>query len=284
MMNRNEPHPPLHWQSQLLLLIVVPVCCLWIFIEAANALRVHAPVVLWAVGISVGFGSLVWLLRAATGPAAVTGAVITACLYFRTPGWHTALWPLLAMLVLTLAATRIGRTRKEALGVAENRRGRQAAQVAANLGAAALATLPLTAAQLFSPSAHTELASLAATSAALAEAAADTLSSELGQVFGGQPRLLTTLQAVTPGTDGGITLAGTAAGCMGAATVTAIAALALPLNLHTAVVVFSSAILGLFVDSLLGATLERRGWLNNDAVNFLSTVCAALTAAVIAKP
>jgi uncharacterized membrane protein len=31
----------------------------------------------------------------------------------------------------------------------------------------------------------------------------------------------------------------------------------------------------LFFDSLLGATLERRGWLNNDAVNFLSTASAA---------
>jgi uncharacterized membrane protein len=32
---------------------------------------------------------------------------------------------------------------------------------------------------------------------------------------------------------------------------------------------------GFFFDSLLGATLERRGWLNNDAVNFLSTASAA---------
>jgi uncharacterized membrane protein len=38
------------------------------------------------------------------------------------------------------------------------------------------------------------------------------------------------------------------------------------------------AVGGLFVDSLLGATAERRGWLNNDAVNFLSTVAAAVLA------
>jgi uncharacterized membrane protein len=31
----------------------------------------------------------------------------------------------------------------------------------------------------------------------------------------------------------------------------------------------------LLFDSVLGATLERRGWLNNDAVNFLSTLSAA---------
>jgi uncharacterized membrane protein len=37
----------------------------------------------------------------------------------------------------------------------------------------------------------------------------------------------------------------------------------------------AGAVFGLFFDSLLGATLERRGWLNNDAVNFLSTASAA---------
>jgi uncharacterized membrane protein len=38
------------------------------------------------------------------------------------------------------------------------------------------------------------------------------------------------------------------------------------------------AVFGLFFDSLLGATLERHNWLNNDAVNFLSTASAALFA------
>jgi uncharacterized membrane protein len=37
-------------------------------------------------------------------------------------------------------------------------------------------------------------------------------------------------------------------------------------------------VFGLLFDSLLGAILERRGWLNNDAVNFLSTLSAALFA------
>ena len=39
--------------------------------------------------------------------------------------------------------------------------------------------------------------------------------------------------------------------------------------------------LGLLFDSLLGATLERRGWINNDAVNFLSTGSAAAFALAI---
>ena len=275
--------PSLRWQSQLLLLIVVPVSCIWIFLEALQDFAFHDPVLLEMAGLSIIFGLIVWLARAATGYAAITGAVITACLYLRTPGWRTALIPLITMLILTLAATRVGRAKKEKLRTAESKHGRNAAQVAANLGVAALASIPLTGAQMFTPSARTQLISLVAITAALAEAAADTLSSELGQVFGGQPRLLTTLKPVPAGTDGGITLAGTAFGCIGAAVVTVVAAITFQFKLKTGAVIFSCAVLGLFADSLIGAVFERHGWLNNDAVNFLSTLTAAAIAGWIAS-
>ena len=43
-----------------------------------------------------------------------------------------------------------------------------------------------------------------------------------------------------------------------------------------------AAILGMLFDSLLGATLERGGWIGNDLVNFLSTAfAAAVTLAAI---
>ncbi len=105
--------------------------------------------------------------------------------------------------------------------------------------------------------------------AALAEATADTLASELGEVLGGQPLMVTTLRRVAPGTDGAISLAGTVAGSGGAVLVVLVAALTLGLESCDAVCAGLGAVGGLFVDSLLGATAERRGWLNNDAVNFL---------------
>jgi uncharacterized protein (TIGR00297 family) len=109
----------------------------------------------------------------------------------------------------------------------------------------------------------------------LAEAAADTVSSEIGQVLGGRPRMITTLRAVDPGTDGAISLAGTLAGILAACAVAGIGTLALHGDARFFWISTAGAAFGLLFDSLLGATLERRGWLNNDAVNFLSTASAA---------
>jgi uncharacterized protein (TIGR00297 family) len=185
-----------------------------------------------------------------------------------------------AVLVLTAAATRLGRARKERQGTAERRRGRAASQVAANLGIAALAANQLV--QSFLTDAHwlrhplpTPMPLFALALAALAEAAADTVSSELGQVLGGRPRMLTTLRQADPGTDGAVSLIGTLAGVAAAVIVAAAGAWALHGGGVMMAVATAGGVFGLFFDSLLGATLERRGWLNNNMVNFLSTAGAA---------
>ncbi len=111
--------------------------------------------------------------------------------------------------------------------------------------------------------------------AALAEAAADTVSSEIGQVLGGRPRMMTTAQVVDPGTDGAVSVAGTLAGLIAAAIVAGAGSWALRGGWSLFNLSCAGAVFGLLFDSLLGATLEKRGWLNNDAVNFLSTASAA---------
>jgi uncharacterized membrane protein len=63
--------------------------------------------------------------------------------------------------------------------------------------------------------------------------------------------------------------------------VTAAATFALKFSPAQAAIVALAAILGLLVDSLLGAIFERRGWLNNDGVNFLSTLVSALGVYVV---
>ena len=58
---------------------------------------------------------------------------------------------------------------------------------------------------------------MAAMVAAMAEATADTVSAELGQVLGGTPWMITSLRRVPAGTDGAVSLLGTLAGAVAAA-------------------------------------------------------------------
>ncbi len=264
----------MRWQSWLVLAAVVPWCAVAAGLHAATAWNGATQT---ALGISLGFALLVFLARAATPFAALTGGVITAVLTLAPlPEWsswyHSALPSLLTLFLLTFTATRFGRAKKQQLGVAEDKRGRNAAQVAANLGVAGLAA----AAALSHPLPGACYAVFVA--AALAEATADTLASELGEVLGGQPLMVTTRQRVPPGTDGAISLAGTLAGLGGATLVVLVAAITQGLGVRDAVCAGLGAAGGFFVDSLLGATAEPRGWLNNDAVNFLSTFVAAVIA------
>lgn len=279
-----EPGKPparnaLHWQSQAVLLALVPASAVWVTLLAGQAWNLRDAVLWQALAISIGFTVLVRLTRAATMGGALTGGIFTAALYLSRPGLRTLLWPLLALLLLTLGATRFGRRRKEKLGTAESRRGRSASQVAANLGVAVLAAIPLATLPALSPVPWSRKAAMLAMVAAMAEAAADTVSSELGQVLGGEPRLITTFRPVAAGTDGGLSLAGTLMGCGAAAIIVGLSQLALGLDNREALVALGAAIAGLFFDSLLGALAERRGFLNNDAVNALATLSAAMLAA-----
>jgi uncharacterized protein (TIGR00297 family) len=257
------------------------------------------------LGLSTLLGLIAWKLRAATPWAAIAGAAIAASITFSTlpdndyrlyAPWRTAMVPLVVLMVLTSLATKLGHARKEQLGTAEKRHGRSASQVAANLGVATLVSMRIVLfglerlgviqlsffrvhgiSRIFWSSTLPFTVGLAA----LAESAADTVSSEIGQVLGGTPRMITTLRAVQPGTDGAISGFGTLAGILAGAAVAAAGALTLSGGWEMFGIASLGAVSGLFFDSLLGATLERRGWLNNDAVNFLSTASAAGFALVL---
>ncbi len=279
------------WQSKLVLLLVLPFAAAGVVLQSHFFAENLPQVAIWTLGLSLVFGVVVFRLRAATPAAAFTGAAITASLMFSTATfpyqpWRTALVPVLAVFLLSFVATRLGREQKERLGTAERRQGRTAAQVAANLGVAAIASSEFAQSWLadsgwFSRAGQAPTLLFAVGLAALAEAAADTVSSEVGQVLGGQPRMITTLRKVEPGTDGAISLIGTLAGMAAAVLVALAGTLALGGDPAMFWISCAGGVFGLFFDSLLGATLERRGWLNNDAVNFLSTASAAVFVLVI---
>jgi uncharacterized protein (TIGR00297 family) len=275
----------LTWQSKLVLLAVLPFAGTEVLLDCNWWASEAAPVAIWTIGLSALLGLVTWRVRAATPAAALTGALITASLMFSTvvvpyEPWHTALIPTLAVAVLAFVATLAGRRKKERLGTAEGRRGRSASQVAANLGLAALVSSSPVQSWLMDArwvphhaAAPAMLFALAV--AALAEAAADTASSEIGQVLGGRPRMITSLRSVDPGRDGAISLAGSFVGVVAAAIVAYAGTWAFGGGWMLFEVSCAGAVFGLFFDSLLGATLEEHGLLNNDAVNFLSTASAA---------
>lgn len=219
---------------------------------------------------SCAFAALVWGLRAATAGGVATGWLVCFLLAQSREVWtrfsplpaREAIPALIALFLLTFAATRFGREKKEARGLAEPRQGRRASQVAANLGVAAL----------FAAAGRYE-----GCIAALAEAAADTVSSEVGQAVGGRALLITTLRQVPAGTDGGVSGVGTIAGVVAAGVIVGVG------RIHhalwpNALLVMAAACLGLLFDSLLGATVERWGWVGNDVVNLASTLFAAAVA------
>ena len=281
----------LAWQSKLILLAVVPAAAIDVLFRTQWWVSQQPNVAIWTLGCAVILGLITWQVRAATPAASMTGIVITASLTYSTvqypyEPWHSALIPVLAVSLLAFAATRAGRARKEAGGIAEKRSGRSASQIAANLGAATLFASEFVRAWMLEDArwfAHfraEQTPLFIAALAALSEAAADTVSSELGQVFGGRPRMITTFRAVDAGTDGAITAIGTVAGIAAAAIVAAIGTWALRGSLIMFAVSVVGAVFGLFFDSLLGATLENAALLNNDAVNFLSTAGAAVFALI----
>jgi len=218
--------------------------------------------------IFAGFGRAV---RGVTRSGAIAGAVVCFALIVGA-GWG-GFAVLGVVFLLTWAATRVGSTRKRTLGTAEAQAGRNALQVLANIGVASVCAL------LYARLGDKRL--LVCAGAALAEAAADTVSSEIGQAVGGVPRLVTSWKVAGTGTDGAVTLAGTLAGAGAAVAVATACMLGGMFGGHEFLVCIAAGMIGTFVDSLLGATVERRGWLGNNAVNFLSTLAAAATAFLV---
>jgi uncharacterized protein (TIGR00297 family) len=247
------------------------------------------------VGISVAFAGLVLSLRAATVAGAFFGGIICFLLVNGTASsQHTiirsGLAPLALLFVLTFLATREGRRVKVQAGIAEKRRGRSSSQVVANLSIAGLAVSALGFEVVMrggvccgTPYYKVWVwpAMMLMCLAALVEATADTVSSEIGQAFGGRPVMLLTLHHVEPGADGAVTLLGSLSGIAGGASVSAVGMWALRLRPSQAAIALFAGICGLFFDSFLGATVERRGWIGNDLVNFTSTLFAAALAVVV---
>lgn len=182
----------------------------------------------------------------------------------------------LAMLAaFFVAATWATSHKKEKKAIIEGKRvyseRRNATQVLANGGVAGLASVLVLVFPQHVPMLHLMAA------AALSSATADTLSSELGMVYGRRFYDLLSGRRSVAGPDGVISLEGLLAGLAGSAMIAAIAAGGSG-SWIVFLIVLLAGTMGNIADSAAGASMERRGWLSNNGVNLLNTALAALLA------
>jgi uncharacterized protein (TIGR00297 family) len=202
----------------------------------------------------------------------------------------TWLFLLLFFLLSSFLATRYRFALKEAMGVQEGTQGeRRAANVLAN-GAALMA---VAVASLVLPTRIPKVASGVIFLSALSVAGADTLASEIG-VLSRKTYLITNGKPVPPGTDGGVSLLGTFC-AFGAALYTSVVGWfilsyvatssglipSMPASAVYLVIPLGIGFLGCQIDSVIGATLERRGIVNKKTNNLLSTTSGAVLAYLI---
>jgi uncharacterized protein (TIGR00297 family) len=209
--------------------------------------------------------------------AVIIGTAITVGLGLR------GLAVMIAFFVVGSAVTKLGYRIKAARGIAQERGGARGWRNAwANGGVPAFLAL-LAGAYRASASEGLGVGGAAlvpawfgyvltiAFAAAVATAAADTCSSEVGKAYGRRTFLITNLKPVAPGTEGAVSLEGTLGGLGGGALVAAAGALCGLYPWPLAALVALAGLLGSLAESVIGSVAERRGWLDNDLLNALNT-------------
>jgi uncharacterized protein (TIGR00297 family) len=251
---------------------------------------------LTGVIVAAAVALFAWRARALTASGALAAWIVGACV-FAAGGWAYAA-VLFAFFIPSTVLSRVGRARKRELVDVGKHGARDAWQVVANGGAAALCAV-LAAATHAQPIA-------AAFAGAFAAASADTWGTEIGTLAKMPPRSILTFKPLATGMSGGITIAGTLAEIAGACAVALVASAA---GTASWWIVAAGGFAGALADSILGASLQelrycpqckrecetdphacgsatqlRRGtpWMSNDAVNACATAIGAIVAGWIA--
>ncbi|GAA0646116.1 DUF92 domain-containing protein [Salarchaeum japonicum] len=256
------------------LLLAVIALLLWLFWAVADPVSWTRIAV--ALALTVGFGALSYVVGSTSIPGLLTGVFLgLLAVVLGGYGWFAVL---ITFFGVGSLATKYRYDEKKNRGVAEENEGaRGSGNVLGNSAAALVALLLFASADHLPWGAHVFLYAYLGS---VATALADTLSSEIGGLYG-PPRLLTTLEPVEPGTDGGVTWQGELAGVAGALLIALIALAAFSLPALGVALVVAGGLVGMTVDSLVGATLEG-GLFGNQSVNFTATASGGVAAALLA--
>ncbi len=211
------------------------------------------------------FAALAWRLRSIDVPGAISavviGTTITTALGLR------GLAVMVAFFVVGSTVTRVGYRIKAQRGIAQEKGGARGWRNAwANGGVPAFLALMAG----LAGAGDRELLTFAY-AAAVATAAADTCSSEIGKAYGRRTFLVTTLSPVAPGTEGAVSLEGTLGGLVGGLVVAGAGWLVGLFPPGAALVIGCIGLVGSLAESVIGTVAERRGWMGNDLLNALNT-------------
>lgn len=232
----------------------------------------YYPDVLIVLGLCGGLSLITYLKRVLTPGGSVVA--FTVGMIIGIMGDITWVVLLLIFLITSFLATRHRFDLKKRQGVQEGKRGeRGASNVLAN-GVIPVVIAVFSFENDFYPYFDKETGSILFI-CAIAVAAADTLASELG-VFSARVYLITTRKRVRPGTDGGVSWKGQGWALVAAAYTGFLGVLIFHLagiaGFHVGIVtlVIGIGFLGCQIDSVIGATLERRGHVSKLTNNLVS--------------
>ncbi|MBN2325705.1 MAG: DUF92 domain-containing protein [Candidatus Omnitrophica bacterium] len=215
--------------------------------------------------INAGAGGAAWMLGFVSS-SGVTGGLVIGTIILAMGGWelYVLLW---LFFILASLATRLGYHIKVRMGVAQEEGGRRGSKHAvANCLMAALAIVAIGSTD------GMDMIMAVFFCGALAAALGDTLSSELGQLFGRSPFMPTTFRKVPAGTVGAISIEGTLYGMMGVILFAAVAYFLEAISGNLAPAVMIGGWIGFYAESFIAAYWMDEGVeINNEWMNLLNT-------------
>lgn len=233
------------------------------------------------IGASVNalLAGIGWLTGGVSRSGVIAGFLVGTAIWGLTDWQGYGL--LLAFYVLGTVCTKVGYAQKAAAGIAQEKGGRRGAK-----NALAKTTVPfwaaLFAATVTAGDGNLGLVFATAFAASFATAAADTVSSEIGKAFGRRTYLSTNFRPVPRGTEGAVSFEGTLAGVLASLAVAGLGVWSGFVDQRALWIVPAASFVANWLEGVVGATIERRGLLDNEAVNFLNTLCGAVLAGLAA--
>ena len=225
----------------------------------------------WPLSIIIPAGMLLSiLLKKLTIAAAFTGGLLSVCIFMGSGYWGIAMMTVFFLTGVIVTSWKLDI--KQQNGLAEINKGRRTAgQVFANAGLPAIIGIIAWCCHACKIDAPLIIA------ACFASATAYTVSSELGNVYGSRYYNILTLKRSERGLNGVVSAEGILLGIVGSLLIALVYSVAFGWSFSSGIIIMAGTA-GNFADSVLGASLERKNYLNNNAVNFLNTCIAALTA------